>query len=237
MRRRVVLTGGPGAGKTAVLEMIRQSFCAHVKVLSEAAGVVFGGGFPREDDPACRRAAQRAIFHVQRELEAAGDSHSPAIVLCDRGTLDGLAYWPGSVDEFCSSVRTAVSEELARYDAVIHLRTPTPEYGYNHQNPLRTESAAAAADIDARILRAWELHPRRFIVEPSASFLEKVRRALTILRTEMPDCCKAHIVPALDDPSVPAVRHDAEHPMGLTRINVGAPKSPGTRGLPAPVME
>ena len=57
--------------------------------------MVFGGGFPREDDPACRRAAQRAIFYVQRELEAAGDSHNPAIVLCDRGTVDGLAYWPG----------------------------------------------------------------------------------------------------------------------------------------------
>jgi predicted ATPase len=27
VRRRVVLTGGPGAGKTALLEMIRQSFC------------------------------------------------------------------------------------------------------------------------------------------------------------------------------------------------------------------
>lgn len=93
-RRRVVLTGGPGAGKTAVLELVRQSFCEHVKVLPEAAGVVFGGGFPREDDAECKRAAQRAIFHVQRELENAGDSHNPTIVLCDRGTLDGLAYWP-----------------------------------------------------------------------------------------------------------------------------------------------
>jgi hypothetical protein len=53
-RRRVVLTGGPGAGKTAVLELIRQSFCDHVRVLQEAASLVFGGGFPREDDPACR---------------------------------------------------------------------------------------------------------------------------------------------------------------------------------------
>jgi predicted ATPase len=215
-RRRVVLTGGPGAGKTAVLELIRQSFCAHVKVLPEAAGVIFGGGFPREDGPACKRAAQRAIFYVQRELEAAGDSHNPTIVLCDRGTLDGLAYWPGSVDEFCSSVRTAVSEELARYDAVVHLRTPAPEYGYNHRNPLRTESAAVAADIDTRILRAWELHPRRFIVESSASFLDKAGRALDLLRAEMPDCCRAHIVSALDGtpPSAThAVHHHAEHPI------------------------
>ena len=71
-RRRVVLTGGPGAGKTALLELIRQSFCSHVKVLPEAAGVVFGGGFPREDDPVCRRAAQRAIFRWPRVLARAG---------------------------------------------------------------------------------------------------------------------------------------------------------------------
>ena len=148
--RRVVLTGGPGAGKTALLELIRQSFCSHVKVLPEAAGVVFGGGFPREDDPTCRRAAQRAIFYVQRELESAGDSHNPAIVLCDRGTIDGLAYWPGPAEEFWSSLGTTLERELGRYDAVIHLRTPPAEHGYNNQNPLRTESATVAADISTR---------------------------------------------------------------------------------------
>ena len=133
--RRVVLTGGPGAGKTALLELIRQSFCSHVKVLPEAAGVVFGGGFPREDDPTCRRAAQRAIFYVQRELENAGDSHNPAVVLCDRGTVDGLAYWPGPSEEYWSSLGTTLETELGRYDAVLHLRTPPAERGYNNQNP------------------------------------------------------------------------------------------------------
>jgi hypothetical protein len=34
--RRVVITGGPGAGKTAVLALTRQPFCEHVKVLPEA---------------------------------------------------------------------------------------------------------------------------------------------------------------------------------------------------------
>lgn len=196
-RRRVVLTGGPGAGKTALLELVRQSFCSHVKVLPEAAGVVFGGGFPREDDPACLRAAQRAIFHVQRELEVTGDNHHPAIVLCDRGTIDGLAYWPGAPEEFWSSVGATVDDELRRYEAVIHLRTPPLEHGYNHQNPLRTESATAAAEIDTRIAVAWERHPRRFIVESSADFLDKAARAVAILRDEMPHCCRGHVVPAL----------------------------------------
>ena len=200
-RRRVVLTGGPGAGKTALLELIRQSFCTHVKVLPEAASIVFGGGFPREDDPTCRRAAQRAIFHVQRELENAAESRRPAIVLCDRGTVDGLAYWPGAEDEFWSSLNTTPDHEAGRYHAVIHLRTPPLERGYNHQNPLRTESASVAAHIDERIARAWATHPRRFMVEAEDHFLDKAAKALEILRGHLPTCCRTHVVrgvPAAD---------------------------------------
>ena len=188
-RKRIVLTGGPGAGKTAVLELVRQEFCAHVHVLPEAAGIVFGGGFPRTGSPAWRRGAQRAIFFVQRELESIGDADNAAIVLCDRGTVDGAAYWPGS-DSLWDSVGTTQAAEMSRYDAVIHLRTPTSDGGYNHGNPLRTESAAAAAEIDERLLRIWETHPRRFIVPPSQDFLEKAARVVAILKAEMPECCK-----------------------------------------------
>lgn len=194
--RRVVVTGGPGAGKTALLELIRQALCQHVRILPESAGVVFGGGFPREDDPACRRAAQRAIYYLQRELEVVGDAHRPAIVLCDRGTVDGVAYWPGEAADFWSSLGTEARLELARYDAVIHLRTPPPGRGYNHRNPLRTETPAAAAEIDARILQAWADHPRRFVVESSARFLDKATRAIAILHGEVPECCVHG--PALD---------------------------------------
>jgi predicted ATPase len=196
-RRRIVLTGGPGAGKTAILELIRQYFCKHVKVLPESASIVFGGGFPRSESEAAKQAAQRAIFFVQRELELAGDSENPAIVLCDRGTIDGSAYWTGSGDLW-SSVGTTLDEQMQRYNAVIHLRTPTAASGYNHRNPLRTESAEEAAAIDSRIAQAWEDHPRKFIVQPSADFLSKAARTLNILREEMPECCRRHTVPLVD---------------------------------------
>ena len=63
----VVLTGGPGAGKTAVLELIKNSFCEHIEILPEAASILFSGGFLRREAELARKIAQRAIFHVQRE--------------------------------------------------------------------------------------------------------------------------------------------------------------------------
>ena len=188
-RKRIVLTGGPGAGKTAVLELVRQEFCAHVQVLPEAAGIVFGGGFPRTGSLERLRGAQRAIFFVQRELESIGEADNAAVVLCDRGTVDGAAYWPGP-DSFWDSVGTTQELEMSRYDAVIHLRTPTIGGGYNNGNPLRIESASTAAEIDERLLRIWQAHPHRFIVPSSQDFLEKAARVVEILKAEMPDCCK-----------------------------------------------
>lgn len=196
--KRVVLTGGPGGGKTAVLELIRQSFCEHVRVLPEAASIVFGGGFPREEDDECRKAAQRAIYHVQRQLEIAAESHHPAIILCDRGTIDGVAYWPGSPDTLWQSLSTRAVQELDRYAAVIHLRTPPLELGYNHQNPVRTETPEVAAAIDLRILDAWATHQNRCVVESSSDFLDKAATALEFLRQQLPVCCRKHVVAAVD---------------------------------------
>lgn len=190
--RRVVLTGGPGAGKTAILELIRLFFCEHVKTLPEAAGIVFGGRFPRSDRPDVRQAAQRAIFHVQRELETTVDDENVAVVLCDRGTVDSAAYWVGSGNLF-DAVGTTRAAEIARYDAVIHLRTPTSPGAYNRDNPLRIESIEEAAQIDARIFDAWSSHPRRFIVEPTEDFLSKASHTLALLRREVPECCRHHV--------------------------------------------
>jgi predicted ATPase len=194
-RKRIVLTGGPGAGKSAVLELIRQSFCVHMRVLPESAGIVFGGGFPRGTAGDVRRAAQRAIFHIQRELEAAAEAEDAAIVLCDRGTPDGAAYWPGPSDLW-PEVGTTRRQELDRYTAVLHLHPPGADGGYDRKNPLRIESAEEAAAIDTRIRAMWDGHPRRFFVPAAADFLSKARAALAILRAEMPGCCRDHLAPA-----------------------------------------
>lgn len=203
--RRIVLTGGPGAGKTAVLEMMRKTLCAHVKIVPESASIVFGGGFPRGDALEVRRAGQRAIFYLQRELEAATMAENVSIALCDRGTVDGFAYWPGP-DDLWAAVGTTLDEQLARYHAVIHLRTPQIDNGYNYQNPLRVETAIEAAAIDARIAQGWANHPRRFEVPSMSDFLVKVARVIEIVRGELPECCRNHPVAELGEQSKAEMR-------------------------------
>lgn len=189
--RFIVLTGGPGAGKTAVLEMARRALCPHVALLPEAASIAFGGGFPRHASVAGRRAAQRAIYHLQREVERLVEEEARvAAGLCDRGSIDGLAYWPGPSEEYWEELGTTLEAELSRYAAVIHLETPPAELGYNHRNILRIESAREAAAIDERILEVWSAHPRRFVLKSTPDFLEKALEALELIRLELPACCR-----------------------------------------------
>lgn len=182
-QKRIVLTGGPGAGKTAVIEVVRIAFDGEVTVLPESASILFGGGFPRREGLPARRAAQRAIFRVQRELEAMAEEEAThAVALCDRGTLDGLAYWPGDPDSFWASAGTSLGSELDRYAAVIHLRSPPATRGYNHKNPVRTESPEEAMNLDARILDVWAPHPTRVVIDSTVHFVDKVEQALRAIR-------------------------------------------------------
>jgi predicted ATPase len=180
-RKRIVLTGGPGAGKTAVLELARKHFRGRLDILHEAASIVFVGGFPRHPEPYARASAQRVIYHVQIELERiAMETPSDKAILCDRGTIDGLAYWPLAEAQFFTDVCSSLEKEIARYDAVIHLRTPARGAGY-HKNAVRTEAPEDAELIDERLLEVWKTHPKRFIVDSSTSFMDKAHRAMTLI--------------------------------------------------------
>ena len=62
---------------------------------------------------------------MQREAEALViEERQVAVALCDRGTVDELAYWPDPVSTFWEEVGSTLEAELGRYHAVIHLRTP-----------------------------------------------------------------------------------------------------------------
>jgi hypothetical protein len=49
-------------------------------------------------------------------------------------------------------------------------------------NPVRRESAAEAAALDARVLAAWEAHPRRVVIESEQEFLQKLADAVEAIR-------------------------------------------------------
>lgn len=189
----VVLTGGPGAGKTAVLELIKKSFCTHIQILPESASILFSGGFIRGKDEISRRGAQRAIYYVQRELEQiALEKKLSAVVLCDRGTLDGLAYWIGDEKSFYDSFQTSREKEFSRYEAVIHLRSPNAETGYNHENPMRIETPEEAAIIDDKIAKIWAFHPHYQPIESAQDFMQKALKAISAIKLYIPTCCHQH---------------------------------------------
>jgi predicted ATPase len=185
----VVLTGGPGGGKTGVLEIARKHLRERVVVLPEAATIIFGGGFPRGTSACARRAAQRAIFRIQVELETMAIEEGLApVVLCDRGTVDGVAYWPDPAETFWRAVGTTHDAGLARYASVIHLRTPPAGGGYDHSNRIRSESAREAARIDEQIAVAWYRHPRRFFIDSEHDFMAKAAHALELITAEVSRC-------------------------------------------------
>ena len=83
-----------------------------------------------------------------------------------------------------------IEDEYSRYAAVIHLRSPSVEHGYNHQNPLRIESAIQAKEIDDKIQSAWSKHPRYRVIESAPSFLAKADIALKEIAASLPECCR-----------------------------------------------
>jgi predicted ATPase len=200
---RIVVTGGPGAGKTAVLELARRDLCRHVEVLPESASIVFRGGFPRRKGESERRCAQRAIYRVQAELERMmllnhrpneGDEGNDndnvvEVGLCDRGTLDTLAYWPGAWSDFFHELGTTMEQELARYAMVIHLAVPEDPSSYR-QSEIRCETHREAQAIDARLFEVWASHPNRVRIDGTEDFLVKAKHALAALRSGIPrhDC-------------------------------------------------
>jgi len=184
-RCRIVLTGGPGAGKTTAADLFRREIGDRVVIVPEAATLLFSGGFPRVTGPAAKRSAQTAIYHVQRNLEDVQSALFPdRILLCDRGTVDGAAYWPGAPADFFAAMGTTEADALARYDAVIFFESAAvggrPIEG---GNPARIESIEEAARLDERLRAIWSAHPRFVVVPHCPAFIKKITLGLAALAT------------------------------------------------------
>ena len=174
---KIAVTGGPSGGKTTLIDALQKDLGSSLSVVAEAASLLYRGGFPRKPTTLHKYRGQRAICLIQRELESLAEEVSQNLVLvCDRGSLDSVAYWPDGVEDFFQSLQTTRDAELARYQWVIHLDTADIEH-FDTTNPVRTESHLEALDLNAKIKVAWQGHPQRLIIPHADDFLHKIGKA------------------------------------------------------------
>lgn len=180
---RIAVTGGPGGGKTTAVDLFRREIGDRVVTVPEAATILFQGGFPRSRESRPLRITQTAIFHVQRHLEDVQAAMFPGrTLLCDRGTVDGAAYWPGEVHHYFNAVGTTLEAELARHDAVIFFETAAcGGASIEGGNPMRSESGREAVALDAKLKALWSRHPRFIFVPHNPSFFKKISFGLAAL--------------------------------------------------------
>lgn len=178
---RIVVTGGPGGGKTTALDLFRREIGEEVAVVPEAATLLYAGGFPRVR--VAQVPSQKAIYHVQRNVEDALAIANPGrILLCDRGTIDGAAYWEDPGANFFATLGTTFEAELERYAAVLFFETAAVGGVRASANPHRIESTEQAIAVDQRLRELWSRHPRFTFVPHDRSFLRKIFVGLEALQ-------------------------------------------------------
>uniref|UniRef100_A0A7S2Y211 NadR/Ttd14 AAA domain-containing protein n=1 Tax=Fibrocapsa japonica TaxID=94617 RepID=A0A7S2Y211_9STRA len=208
---KFALTGGPCAGKTTALTQLSDYLgeCGfHVFMVPEAATMLFSNGVSFDDlaTPEGRYAMQKSVMLLQATLEdsfervaqtrmqeeadgrsqgssssSKGGKKKGAVLLCDRGLMDGAAYiepqlWQRLLKELCLET---VGIREGRYTAVMHLITAAigAEAHYTlANNASRSETLAQARQMDAKSQAVWLGHPHHYIYDNSTDFQGKMRR-------------------------------------------------------------
>ncbi|HVT88875.1 MAG TPA: ATP-binding protein [Tepidisphaeraceae bacterium] len=177
--KRIVLTGGPGAGKTVISRRIATDHPDRFTLVPEAATQVYDALQTRWDrlNEAGRRDVQRQIYQLQIEQEHRFSIEYPdRTLLLDRGTIDGAAYWPHGAEDYWRNLGTNLSAELLRYDAVIWMESAAALgiYDGDQSNRCRFEDAAAAIESGKVLLRLWSAHPNLKHVGAFANLEDKI---------------------------------------------------------------
>ena len=187
---KIVLTGGPCAGKTTALNWINNYFSKRgytvLFVPETATELITNGVAPWT----CKTNYDYQTFQIRLQKmkeqifdEAAKTMKNDKIlIVCDRGLLDNKAYMK-EVDfkRILKENNTNEIKERDTYDAVFHLVTAAKgkEEVYTlANNAARTESIEEARRLDDRIISSWTGHPHFRIIDNSTEFEEKLERLL-----------------------------------------------------------
>lgn len=214
---KIVLTGGPCAGKTSVVERFSRIAKAipNLKVIlsKEAATMLKQSGI---DFATCGGGSvfQERIIDWQLNAEETAyiaalnyiESHpeDKVIILCDRGVMDGEAYFktPHDFDKILYAKGLDRNMMYARYDAIICLRSAAVgavEFYTTADGTPRDESPEEAAILDGKCYDAWKPHKMFFEIDNTFQFYIKMDNAIaTILKVaglKMPKkFCRRYIV-------------------------------------------
>ncbi len=184
---RIVITGGPGSGKSTILEMLR-SLKPELHLVPEVATILMGQvGISPMGNAADLARFQKAVFSTQITFEDASTAEAKARnktkVITDRGVVDSVAYLPNGRNDFKSILNCEPEDQYRRYDLVICLAVP-PEDIYQKiksNNPNRSESWAKARELDEKIENAWCGHPNFHYINNAHGWGGKVNEALALI--------------------------------------------------------
>lgn len=189
--KKIVFTGGPSAGKTKVIENLRNYYNRlgyNVFVISETSTELIKVGFKWWDNSIETNIYQRLIFKYQLDKEnniikAIENSNiKNVIILLDRGLMDGKAYMDSN--DFISMVSGYGFLEkniYSRYDAVFYLESVSiefPELFSNENNEARKSNVEQAKVFDRKVKQIWEKHNTFIEVKACKTFEEKYNNIL-----------------------------------------------------------
>ncbi len=189
---RIVLTGGPAAGKTTLISRILKEFKQNdgwkvITIPETATELISGFGIKPFGNCVSMLDFQYFVIADQLHkeklaLKAAEMVPEPnVLVVYDRALFDDKAYITD--EEFntvLSSFDTTPEQAMAGYDAVLHLVSCAKgaEFAYNFGNEARYEPIEVAREKDDNILRAWKPHPNLHVIDNSADFEDKINRGI-----------------------------------------------------------
>lgn len=190
---KIVLTGGPCAGKTTAMSWIQNSFTERgykVLFLPETATELINGGVApwtcgsNLDYQCCQMRLQNDKENVF--VEAAETMPDEKIlIVCDRGMMDNRAYMTeAEYRVVLNRMQMTEVDARDRYDAVFHLVSAAdgaPEIYLKNManNPARTESVEQAVQLDRKLISAWTGHPHFRVIDNSTGFENKMKRLIS----------------------------------------------------------